>query len=409
MPRSRVRWIDKGDTHDLADPPVNGTCGPEAEAVTRGLGVSCLDDVSSIAGFNNPFGHYSWTMPLLELLVIAGAVAALVHAVRRLRREGDPTNLVLWFASLVYLAVTEPPLYFPEWFGLDKVYGFIFAHNEFSVQLMFDRLPLYIVAFYPAISALAYEVVRTTGIFRRRGPLVGAVAVAFVAQVFYEIFDHLGPQLKWWAWNPDNEQVSHPMLASVPMTSMLLFASVSIGFLTYLVVRLVGVDGTEPTSRPGRSLTGWALTGRTLLAGVLTPLGMLVAGVPSSIFGGNSPNVTAQAWVLGLELALVWAAGLWIFAREWRSPASADQVPLTGFVTVFPLAYLGVFAVFWASALPEYFAATDGVTAAGTPIGSGLYTLACFVGAGVALAALHRGRQGSNTATPELARTGQPA
>ena len=391
---------------------MNGTCGPAAEAVTRDLGVSCLDDVTPVVAFNNPFGHYSWTMPLLELLVIAGAAAALVHAVRRLRREGDPTNLALWFASLVYLAVTEPPLYFPEWFGLDTIYGFIFAHNEFSVQLMFDRLPLYIVAFYPAISALAYEIVRTTGIFRRRGPLVGSVAVAFVAQVFYEIFDHLGPQLKWWAWNTDNEQVSHPMLASVPMTSMLLFASVSIGFLTYLVVRLVGVDdvhggdsvGPQQPTRSGRSLTG-----RILVAGVLTPLGMLVAGLPSSVFGGDTPNVTAQAWILGLELALVWAAGLWIFAREWRLPAPAEPVPLNGFVTVFPLAYLGGFAIFWATALPEYLAATDGVTAAGTPIGSGLYTLACFVGAGVVVAALHRDRRRGAAPTSESEPAGQRA
>ncbi len=389
---------------------MNGTCGPAAEAVTRDLGVSCLDDVTPVVAFNNPFDHYSWTMPLLELLIIAGAAAALVHAVRRLRREGDPTNLALWFASLVYLAVTEPPLYFPEWFGLDKIYGFIFAHNEFSVQLMFDRLPLYIVAFYPAISALAYEIVRTTGIFRRRGPLVGSVAVAFVSQVFYEIFDQLGPQLKWWAWNADNEQVSHPMLASVPMTSMLLFASVSIGFLTYLVVRLVGVaDGNVTAPRPPAGPRGRALVARIILAGVLTPLGMLVAGFPSSLFGGDSPNLTAQAWILGLELALVWAAGLWIFAREWRLPASAEPVPLNGFVTVFPLAYLGAFAIFWASALPEYFGATDGLTEAGTPIGSGLYTLACFVGAGVALAVLHHVRHHGAAATSSPQPTEQHA
>ena len=153
-------------------------------------------------------------------------------------RAGDPVNLAIWCASLIYLFVTEPPLYFPEWFGLDKIYGFIFAHNEFTVQFMYDRLPLYIVAFYPAIITLAYELVRGFGIFARRGAAVGALAVAFVAQVFYEIFDHLGPQLKWWAWNHDNVQVNHPMFASVPMNSMLLFASVSFGVMTFLPVYL---------------------------------------------------------------------------------------------------------------------------------------------------------------------------
>ena len=260
------------------------TCDPAAEAVTGFLGFSC-HDVNPVVSLNNPFGLYSWTMPILELLIIGGAIFALVHAVRRLRAESDPTNLALWFGSLVYLAVTEPPLYFPEWFGLDKIYGFIFAHNEFTVQFMYDRLPLYIVAFYPAITALAYEVVRGIGVFRRRGPLVGAVCVAFVCQVFYEIFDQLGPQLKWWAWNPDNMQVNHPMLASVPMTSMLLFASVSFGFLTYLVVRWVGVEGREGPPRSGLSVAG-----RTIAAGVLTPLGMVVAAIPFTLLGGDNPQ-----------------------------------------------------------------------------------------------------------------------
>ena len=111
-------------------------------------------------------------MPVLELVIIAGAVFALVHAVRRLR-AGDPINLALWFASLVYLFVTEPPLYFPEWFGLDEQFGFIFAHNVFTVQFMWDRLPLYIIAIYPALSQLAYEVVRVLGVFRTAAPWSG--------------------------------------------------------------------------------------------------------------------------------------------------------------------------------------------------------------------------------------------
>ena len=250
---------------------------------------------------------------------------------------------------------------------------------------MYDRLPLYIVAFYPAISALAYEAVRGMGIFRTRGPLVGAIAVAFVAQVFYEIFDHLGPQLQWWAWNPDNAVVNQPSLASVPVTSMLLFASVSIGFLTYLVVRFVG-----PETRTKPVPTGLSLTGRTVAAGALTPLGMLVAGIPSSIFGGDTPNVTAQSWILGIELGLVWITGLAILAREWSAPPAAVPIRLNAFVATFSVAYLAAHAVFWLSALPAYLDATDGVTESGTPIGSGWYVVLCFLGALATLAVLHK-------------------
>ncbi|HEX8869843.1 MAG TPA: hypothetical protein VF821_29550, partial [Lentzea sp.] len=60
-------------------------CGPEAEAVTRGLGFDC-HDVSPVVSVRPPWELAHWTMPLLEVLVIAGAVFALVHAIRR-RRE----------------------------------------------------------------------------------------------------------------------------------------------------------------------------------------------------------------------------------------------------------------------------------------------------------------------------------
>jgi hypothetical protein len=362
---------------------MNTVCGPEAEALTHDLGFDC-HGLSPVVSVRLPWDLANWTMPLLEVLIIGGAVFALVHAVRR-HREGDPVNLALWCASLIYLLVTEPPLYFPEWFGLDRQYGFIFAHNQFTVQFMWGRLPLYIVAFYPVISQLAYELVRSLGILRRRGALTGSVAVAFACQVFYEVFDHIGPQLKWWAWNMDNHIVNHPALASVPMNSMLLFASVSMGAMTYLVVRLAGSPAADGGPRRGRSLVL-----RTLAAGVLTPPTMAIAGLPSSLFGGTSPNATAQAWVLGVELAVVWLAGAWIVLSHLRSADRGPQEPLSAFTRFYPAAYLGGMAVFWISALPAYRTADDGITSDGTPIGSGPYALACFIGAGLLLAALYR-------------------
>jgi hypothetical protein len=358
----------------------SGTCEHAAEQVTRQLGFDC-HDVSPVVSVRNPFDLASWTMPFLELLIIAGAVFALVHAVRRFR-AGDPIALAMWCAPLVYLFVTEPPLYFPEWFGLDKQFGFIFAHNLFTVQFMWDRLPLYIIAIYPALAMLAYELVRVLGIFRNRGTLVGSIAVSFVCQVFYEVFDQIGPQLKWWAWNDANQDVNHPALASVPMTSMLLFASVSFGVMTYLVVRLVG-------SGPRR---GWSLTWRILLAGALAPPAMGVFGIPSSIFGGDTPNVTAQAWVIGIELGLVWLAGAWIIATTVRRRGSDPMEPMSPFARIYPATYLIVMAVFWLSALPAYFDADSGITSDGTPIGSGLYALACFAGAAALLGVLFTGR-----------------
>ena len=341
-------------------------CGAAAERVTRGLGFDC-HDVSPVVSLHDPFHLASGTMPVLEVVVIVGAVWALVHAIRRYR-AGDPVNLAIWCASLVYLFVTEPPLYFPEWFGLDKQYGFIFAHNIFTVQLMWDRLPLYIVAIYPAMSQLVYEVVRVLGVFRTRGALAGSVLVAFVCQVFYEIFDQLGPQLRWWAWNDANTDVNHPALASVPMTSMLLFASVSFGVLTFLCVKV-----------------GGSLLRRVLVAGLLTPPSMALFGIPSGLFTGH---VTAQAWVLGIELGLVWIAGLWLLADAARRRTTEHPEPMTSFARVYPATYLLAMAVLWLVALPAFLDAEHGLTSDGTPIGSGWYTLLCFAGALAVLAQL---------------------
>ncbi|WP_109510390.1 hypothetical protein [Nocardioides speluncae] len=361
---------------------MSSTCEPAAEQVTRELGFDC-HDVSTVVSVRAPWDLAHWSMPVLEALIIGGAVFALVHAWRRYR-QGDPTNLALWFTSLVYLFVTEPPLYFPEWFGLDKQYGFIFAHNQFTVQFMWDRLPLYIVAFYPAISQLAYELIRALGIFKNRGAATGAVAVAFACQVFYEVFDQIGPQLKWWAWNQDNTLVNHPMMASVPMNSVVLFASVSMGAMTYLVVRLTGGTGAD-----GRPRHGTSLALRVLLAGILTPPTMAIAGIPSSLFGGDDPNTSAQAWILGVELAVVWLAGAFIVVREYRANHEPLE-PLASFSRYYPALYLGGMALFWITALPAYLGAHGGLTSDGTPTGSGPYALACFAGAVLLLTAMYR-------------------
>ncbi|GAB2854459.1 hypothetical protein GCM10022221_62450 [Actinocorallia aurea] len=355
------------------------TCDDTAARIAEGLGFSCRD-ANPVVTFRNPFGLENGTLPVLELLIVGGAVFALVFAWRRWRRDGDPVNLSLWFASVVYLAVIEPPLYFPGWFGLEEHVGFIFSHNVFSVQFMFDRLPLYIVAFYPAISQLAYEVVRALGVFARRGPLVGSVAVAFACQVFYEIFDHLGPQLQWWAWNPDNTMINQPALASVPLNSMLLFASVSFGAMTYLVVRLVG-------AKDGRgALSGFQVGWRTVLAGALTPLAMMIVSAPTGAF---RDGLGVQKAITGTELAVVWVVGLYLLFDGWRAVRSGAVPPIASpvFVRIYPALYLGVHVLLWLVALPAYFGATDGVTERGTPVGSLWYAAACAVAAAGLLAA----------------------
>ena len=188
------------------------------------------------------------------MTVITGAVLTLVYAIIRWRRHGDATNIALWFGAVAYLLIIEPPLYFPAAFGIADRVDTMFAHNVFTVDFLWGRLPLYIVAIYPMMATVAFEIVRSLGVFRRYGTLVGAVCVGFVHHAFYEIFDQLGPQLKWWAWNVDDayyrptiealqaqgvtvdklgNPAAVPTLASVPWGSVWLFATVhSIYFWT---------------------------------------------------------------------------------------------------------------------------------------------------------------------------------
>lgn len=375
---------------------MNYTCSDEADVVTDTLGFSC-EGANPIVTFRNPFGLENGTLPVLELLIIGGAIFAFVHAWRRWRRDGDPVNIALWFSSLVYLAVVEPPLYFPEWFNLTEYVGFIFSHNVFTVQFMFDRLPLYIVAFYTVITQLTYELVRALGIFQRRGPFVGAVATAFACQVFYETFDQLGPQLQWWAWNPDNA-VNQPMFASVPMNSMWVFASVSFGVQTWLVVKLLGV-------REGRgALGGGQIAWRTIVAGVLTPVLMVVGAAPTRV-GPTDGDFTVQRILVIALLGVLWAVGLLLLAEATRATwhGSAEPVASPWFARIYPMLYLDVHIVLWLVALPAYLDATDGVTESGTPIGSGPYAVACMLACTWFVVAVWRATMPAATREPAAA------
>jgi hypothetical protein len=360
-----------------------GQCNATFDKLAQSLGDFSCQNAPAFVHLRNPFGLSNWTLPVLELMMVTGAALALWFAIRRLRRDGDPTNLALWFATVVYLFVVEIPLYFPNIFGVDDQLGVVFAHNAFTVQFLFERLPLYIIALYPAVTSLSYEIVRSPGVFRDRGIVIGAICVGFVNQCFYEVFDQLGPQLRWWAWNTDNP-INHPMFAAVPLTSVFIFAALGPIVCTILVKLLVGRKADT-----GTQFSALNLAWRTILAGALVPVGVGVLSLPSAIFGGEHPNTTAQAIVLTTGLVVVSAIGVPVLIQQWVRCRGNDvgKTQPNEFVRIFGPLYLAVLGVLWASALPAYFGAVDGTTADGTPTGNLLYAAVCFVGAALAVAA----------------------
>ncbi|PQD98450.1 hypothetical protein CYL16_22290 [Mycobacterium sp. EPG1] len=354
-------------------------CTPTFADLAARLGFSC-ETAGGLVEFRNPFALENLSLPVLELTVIVGAVLALWYAVVRLRRHNDPTNIVLWFGAIAYLLIIEPPLYFPGAFGIADYVDTMFAHNVFTVEFLWGRLPLYIVAIYPMMATVAFEIVRGLGVFRRYGTLVGAVCVGFVHHAFYEIFDHLGPQLRWWEWTLDHP-FAQPFFDSVPLPSVVVFATLWPMSLALCVQFFVGrhVDA-------GRTFTGGQIVWRTVVVGLLASIGTAILPLPATAAAGISGSTTVGGVVYALELVVITVVAIPVLVKQWRSPE--DKPAHSRLILGYAAAYLAVMAVLWVTALPNWFGATDGVTAAGDPIGSLWYTVVCFAIAGLSLAAV---------------------
>ena len=360
-------------------------CSPTFEDLATRLGFSCAE-AGGLFELRSPFALENWTLPVLEATIVLGAVLALIYAIVRLRRTGDPTNLVVWRGTLAFLFIIEPLLYFPDAFGVAEYVDTMFAHNVFTVEFMWGRLPLYIIAIYPLMATIAFEIVRMLGVFRQYGALIGAACVGFVHHAFYEIFDHLGPQLRWWEWSLDNP-INQPFFDSVPLPSVVVFAALWPMSLAFCVQFFVGRHADA-----GRRFGGLELVWRTVVVGLLASLGTVILPAPATIIGMGS--TTVRATIYAAELVVVSVVAIYVLTRQWRrlratrttgSPETA--VYSNDFVRYYSIAYLVVMAVLWASALPDYFAATDGVTGNGDPVGSLWYTIACFVVAILVVAA----------------------
>ncbi|MDC8985608.1 hypothetical protein [Mycobacterium marinum] len=351
-------------------------CTPTFAGLAARLGFSC-DAAGGLIELRNPFNLANWTLPVLEVTMIAGAVLTLVYAIVRLRRHNDPTNLVLWLGAISYLVIIEPPLYFPAAFGISSHVDTMFAHNVFTVDFLWGRLPLYIVAVYPTMATVAYEIVRMLGVFRRYGVLVGAVCVGFVHHAFYEIFDQLGPQLRWWEWTLDNP-MNRPFFDSVPLPSVVVFAALWPMSLALFVQLFVGRHVDE-----GKTFSAVQLLWRTIAVGVLASIGTAVLPLPATIAGALSHSTTVAGFIYGAELALATVIALVVMSNQWRGLRRGD-VPgalqyANPLILGYAAAYLAVMTILWATSLPAYFAAVDGVTPNGDPIGSLWYTIACLV------------------------------
>ncbi len=349
-------------------------CTPRWRELAESLGGIPCEGANPVGYLNDPRHLADWTMPVVELLVVVGAVLAFAHAWRHFRHHGDATKLGVCVAAVAYVLVLEPPLYFPAAFGIDGYVPAVFVHNEFTVGFLYDRMPLYILLIYPCLAYLAWVLVQRLGV-RRRHPgllasLVAAVVLGAVHQAIYSIFDQFGPQHLWWAWDYD-VPMTRARIASVPLSSTVNFALVmptAFALLCFLIL----------ARRPRPTVRSIVLPG--LLCGALTPLVSMPGQLPVTYLSlVDHPHTTVVVVVMvGMLLG---ASALLV--RELVAARRAPEPVEDGLLGAYPTAYAGlwltVFAVLWLVALPETLAAGDGLTSRGTPVGSPGYVAACFV------------------------------
>lgn len=155
--------------------------------------------------FNAPSQLLDWSHLAIETVMILGAVLAFIHAVRQSRQSGSPSALYTFAGIFVYGLVMDISSYYSVG---------NFWHGEFSVMLVWNRLPLYIAMLYPALIYHCYMTMRRYDFPR----VTEAVCTGFYSGIIYMIFDNLGPSLNWWIWDRSSP-FSQPLLNSVPLTS----------------------------------------------------------------------------------------------------------------------------------------------------------------------------------------------
>ena len=335
------------------------------------LGGFTPQNVESWVFVKSPFTLSHWTMNVIEVLLIVGALWGLRHSLSRFK-AGESVYLGFWLASVIFMLALEIPVYFPEKLGAPDN-ALFFIHNEFSVQFFFGRAPLYILALYPAIMYASFVLVRRAGLFDQRwGALIGALGVGVVHHVFYEIFDHFGPQYGWWTWNYPNFTSS---LASVPVSSMVGFAFVGPIALT-LATQLLIPKSIVARNAHAKDVRGqvWRFAFGTLLAGLLTPVifVMLTLNTWFNLLGIDltpTSEMVASVAIVGMALLLT--------VRQLLRLTAFSSQGLLSYSKAYLALFLGVFSGLWLYALPDYFSAVEGITSEGYPVGSLPYVLGC--------------------------------
>lgn len=290
--------------------------------------------------FNAPSELLDWSFLAIEFILLVGAVCALLHAVRHYRRTKQLSALLTLLGALIFGLLNDIVSYYT----VES-----FWHGEFSVMLVFNRMPLYIAVL---LSTLVYHTCMTIRRYEfTRG--VEALTIGFYTAVMYMIFDHLGPMLNWWIWDRGDPS-NYPFLNSVPITSHFwLFAWTTIfAFFN----RIVCWDWVEQGRSP---LQLWA--GVALFPLVSCLVGV-VSFIPLTILTENN----LHAWI-ATAYALTFALAGMVFVLNFKWPSQSRD----GLLMTFPLVWAAGHLFIYIAKFDIYYSVdADGLTAEGLAVGN---------------------------------------
>lgn len=300
--------------------------------------------------FNAPSQLLDWSHLAIEWIMILGAVLALVHAIRTARQTRSPSALYTFSAIFLYGLVMDISSYYSVG---------NFWHGEFSVMLVWNRLPLYIAMLYAALIYHSYMTIRRYHF----SPVTEAVSVGFYSGILYMIFDNLGPSLNWWIWDRTSP-FSQPLLNSVPLTSyhwMFLF-NTALAFWLRVFCWDALAAGKTGKARLGVFFTP-VLT--ILLGGVLF--------IPYDLFLFVFEGMIHIAVLI--HAVSFFFAGYWFLLQYHQPPAPRDKLLL-----FFPVLWITGLLYIFIAKYDKLFAVTaDGLNADGLAVGNLLVVIAAMI------------------------------
>ncbi|MFT4969540.1 MAG: hypothetical protein ACI9O4_001288 [Chitinophagales bacterium] len=314
--------------------------------------------IKSWLSFNSPSELIDWSHLAIELIIYVGLILAFAHAWRSYKRSGSPSALLTLLAAFLYGLVMDILSYYT----VEN-----FWHGEFTIMLLFNKLPFYIACFYPALIYHAVMTIRRYDFSR----VVEALSTGFFIAFLYMIFDNLGPMLGWWIWDT-TDPTTFPYVSSVPLTSyawMFLFTSA----FTYINSKISWDWIASDESK-------WKI----ILAHVVQPIITIFMGVllfiPRNLFARNTPPWDLLPWDTNPEMGafvylIMFSLGGWLFLIKWRKP----QVERDVLLMIFPFIYLTGLAYIFIAKFHLFFIVTSEGLSQGLAVGNLLVVVLALI------------------------------